>query len=422
MAAIIYRIRGTGETAGIKIRFKSGKFDYEFSTGIKVNRSHWSNKQQRVKNLIEASYREKVNKKLNGLRTYVMNSYYDAGVSNIAITKLWLTKTVSDFLDKPLTKGDESKYFFTPFIEKFIKDARTPYNRNSKIRISERTISTYTTTLSRVKDFEYKFGLKLKISDINLSFHNKFHQFLSEELLLNPNTIGGYFSRIILFCNTAEIQGLEVSKELKSKNFYTPKNETNDIYLNKEEIELIINHKFESERLDNARDWLVIACNTGLRVSDLLSLTNSNIKGNNIEVTTFKTKANIKIPIHIQVKNILNKNGNNFPRKISDQKLNSYIKEVCCAVGLTEITPGAKKVAIKVNGKTIYRKQYGEYPKWQLVSSHTGRRSFATNSYGTVSNLAIMRVTGHKSEQIFESYIKKSSTEFADELRRSWDN
>ena len=114
MAVVIFRIRGIGESAGIKIRFKDGKFDYEFSTGIKVNRRHWSNKQQRVKNLIEAPYREKLNKKLNELKTNVMNSYYDASVTNTVITKLWLKEKVSAFLNEPLNKGDESKFFFIP--------------------------------------------------------------------------------------------------------------------------------------------------------------------------------------------------------------------------------------------------------------------------------------------------------------------
>jgi len=421
MATVIFRIRGIGDTAGIKIRFKHGDFDYEFSTGLKVNRNHWSNKQQRVKNLIEAPYREKLNKKLNELRTYVMNSYYDANVSNTKLTKLWLKQTVSEFLNEPLNKGDESKFFFIPFIEKFINDAKKPFNRNSRTTISNSTISTYYTTLRRLKDFESKYGLKLKISDINLSFHSKFHQYLSEDLLLNPNTIGGYFSKIKLFCNSAELQGFEVSKELKSRNFYTPQNATNDIYLNKEEIELIFNHNFDSDRLENARDWLVIAVWTGLRVSDLLNLTNENIKKGFIHVTTFKTKSNIIIPIHPHVQNILDKRDNNFPKKISDQKFNNYIKEVCHDVGLIEIISGSKKVAMNFDGKTIYRKQYGEYPKYELISSHIGRRSFATNSYGTVPTLTIMKITGHKSEQVFLNYIKTTPMEYAKEMKKSWE-
>lgn len=421
MAIVIFRIRGIGETAGIKIRFKHGNFDYEFSTRIKVNRRVWSNKQQRVKNMIEAPYKEKLNKKLNDLRAHVLNAYYDASITNTPLTKLWLSQTVSEFLKEPLNKDDESKFFLVNFIEEFIEEAKKPYNPNSRIPISESTISTYNTTLRRLKGFESKHGLKLKISDINLSFHKKFHQYLSEDLMLNPNTIGGYFSRIKLFCNNAEIQGLKINKEFKSKNFYSPQNETNDIYLNEEEIKNIFNHKFDSKRLDNARDWLIIACNTGLRISDLLTLTKENIKGNNIHKKTFKTKTNVVIPILRMVQSTIDKYENNFPKPISDQKLNLYIKEVCREVGLTELTLGAKKVAIEVNGEKIYRKLYGEYPKYELISSHIGRRSFATNSLGKVNTLTIMKITGHKSSKIFESYIKKSGIEFAEEFRRSFE-
>ena len=89
---------------------------------------------------------------------------------------------------------------------------------------------------------------------------------------------------------------------------------------------------------------------------------------------------------------------------------------------MNETIIGAKKVAVELNGKKIYRKQYGEFPKWQLVSSHICRRSFATNAYGTVLTLTIMKITGHKSEQVFLNYIKTTPKEYAYELRRSWDN
>ena len=122
------------------------------------------------------------------------------------------------------------------------------------------------------------------------------------------------------------------------------------------------------------------------------------------------------------VQSIIDKYHGNFPKVISEQKLNLFIKEVCKEVGLTELTSGAKKVAMVVNNKKIYRKQSGKFPKYELVSTHIGRRSFATNNYGKVSNLTIMRITGHLTERIFESYVKKSKTTFAEELQKSWEN
>jgi len=53
------------------------------------------------------------------------------------------------------------------------------------------------------------------------------------------------------------------------------------------------------------------------------------------------------------------------------------------------------------------RKKYGRFAKWELVSSHIGRRSFATNHFGKIPTPIIIAATGHKSESIFLKYIGK---------------
>lgn len=418
MATVSFRIKGVEESAGIKIRFKQGdQFDYELSTGLKVNRKHWSNKQQQVKNIIDATYKDSVNKKLNELRAFLMNAYYDACTNNSTITQQWLRDKVNICLNNNHGSDNESNVYFTPFIEKFIERSKKAKNKKTGKPLSEITIHSYHTTLFKLKEFENKYRLKLKISDIGLNFHSRFEKFLSEDQMLNPNTIGGYFSKIKLFCSNAEIQGIDINKELKSKNFYSPQNSTNDVYLNTDEIDLIFNYTFESKRLENARDWLIIGVWTGLRVSDLLQLTSENVKGDYIYKKTYKTQTDVIIPIHPQVKKILDKNDSSFPYKISDQKFNNYIKEVCKKVGLINLISGSKKVAIEHKGKKIYRKQLGNYPKYQLVSSHICRRSFATNFYGKTDTLTIMKITGHKTEKQFLDYIKTTSMEYAEKLK-----
>ena len=100
---------------------------------------------------------------------------------------------------------------------------------------------------------------------------------------------------------------------------------------------------------------------------------------------------------------------------ISDQKFNKYIKEICQKVKFTQLVEGSK-----INKKTK-RKEEGMYPKWELVSSHICRRSFATNLYGKVDNLTIMAITGHQTETLFLKYIKTTDTEKAEKLKEFWD-
>ena len=63
-----------------------------------------------------------------------------------------------------------------------------------------------------------------------------------------------------------------------------------------------------------------------------------------------------------------------------------------------------------------------DYQKWELLSSHTGRRSFATNEYlaGTPS-ITIKAITGHKTEEAFLRYIKLTPNEHAILLKQHWD-
>ena len=68
----------------------------------------------------------------------------------------------------------------------------------------------------------------------------------------------------------------------------------------------------------------------------------------------------------------------------------------------------------------IFRKENGIYKKWELVSTHIGRRSFATNHYGKLPTPVLMSATGHTTEKMFLAYIGKSSIDNAEILRSYW--
>ena len=134
-----------------------------------------------------------------------------------------------------------------------------------------------------------------------------------------------------------------------------------------------------------------------------------------IEFTQKKTGKIMTIPLSSKVIEILNKRNGEFPHPISDQKYNQYIKEVCKLVGINEKVKGSKKLETETDSKK-YRKQSGTYEKWELVTSHIGRRSFATNYYGKIPTSFLIYVTGHSTEEMFLSYIGKSNKDIAMEL------
>jgi hypothetical protein len=103
-----------------------------------------------------------------------------------------------------------------------------------------------------------------------------------------------------------------------------------------------------------------------------------------------------------------------FPYAISDQKYNDYIKTVCEIAEITQIVTGSKLIETKPKSG-IFRKVSKEYRKCDLVSSHIGRRSFATNFYSKIPTSLMINITGHSTEQMYLVYVGKSSQDLAKE-------
>jgi integrase len=185
-----------------------------------------------------------------------------------------------------------------------------------------------------------------------------------------------------------------------------------------DELEKIENTTFKREALESAKDWLIIGCYIGQRVSDLLNLTSENLIVKNgvefIELTQKKTGKYVIIPLHWKIKQILEKRNGNFPRYLSDVKFNLHIKDVCKEAGINTPTEGGKMVK---NEKTkITRKEYGKFPKWELISSHVCRRSYATNFYGEMPTSWLISITAHSTEKQFLEYVGKPAIDTAQQI------
>jgi hypothetical protein len=133
-----------------------------------------------------------------------------------------------------------------------------------------------------------------------------------------------------------------------------------------------------------------------------------------LEFTQKKTNKETTISVHPKVIEMLNKRNGEFPYKISDQKYNDYIKDVCKLAELNEPTKGSKLLETEPKSG-IYRKKQGVYPKWELVTSHIGRRSKATNFYGTMPTSHLINITNHSTEEQFLAYVGKSNKDIAKE-------
>ena len=291
--------------------------------------------------------------------------------------------------------------------------------KNGKTGVTIATLKKYRTIINKIEDFEKYQKKRLKIIDVNLKFHEEFIYFLHNVQRLNVNTTGKYLVFVKTICLSAK-KYVKINKEIQYDEWRQPKEDVAFITLSETEINTIYDHDFsKTPYLENARNWLIIGVWTGARVSDLLKFTKDNIENGFIEYTAQKTAQRIVLPLHPQVVEILKNLNGEFPRQISSQKFNDYIKTVCEFAGINEMVEGSKLKQLKPK---VWRKTKGEFEKWQLVSTHICRRSFADNHYGKLSTTVLMAVTGHTTEQMLLNYIKKAPLDKAEILKEFWQN
>lgn len=422
MARVKFSIKTKSDPANIYIRFyHSRDFDLNCKTGFLINPKYWSNKQQRVKTTSANAFDQIINPKLNDLKETIVTQYNITYNSGKKIDKTWLQSVVSHFNKQPLREEDNPKYYFIPFFQNFIEESKNKINPKTNKKIDSKTISKYQTTLERVADFEKFTNTRLRLIDINLNFHKAFLNYLVTQWMYNGTTNEKYIHIIKGVCKDAKSKDLDVSKDIESKYFTVRREKTYDTYLSETEIDRIFNLEISDKSLDHVRNWIIIGVWTGLRVSDLKRLSSVNLKKETIEITTLKTGDDAIIPIHPQVKKVLIKYNNTFPPPLSEQHFNEKMKDVGELAKINQVIRGKIPHQVTLpNGEEVFRKKIGNYKKFKLLSSHTCRRSFATNHYGKLPNRTIMAITTHKSEAQFEKYLKQSQLEHVEALKKFW--
>ncbi len=314
----------------------------------------------------------------------------------------------------------ETKLDLFGSIERFISDSKTRTNDNTGKPLNEVTIRIYKRSRDLLLEFNKKRKKKIDFSNIDLDFYYDYTAFLTTTKKFSTNTIGKHIRTLKIFLNDATERGLNNSFAYKSKRFKIQGEKTESIYLNEKELQEIYELDLSYvPRLDRVRDLFLVGCWTGLRFSDFSTIAPENIKGDFIEIETQKTKNKVTIPIHPTVKAIMNKykesSVNSLPPSISNAKMNEYIKEFA-----KEVTSLKETITSKTYTKAGLNVTEN-LNRYKLITTHTARRSFATNLYkDKVPAYTIMQITGHKTEKAFLSYIKVSNDEHAKILELHW--
>jgi integrase len=318
-------------------------------------------------------------------------------------------------LDRKVTEQPETMSFYK-FISKFIEESKGRINNKTGKPFAIGTINSYNQCLSVLKDYDP--GQKLNFESIDLDFYHNFKLFLSKRGL-KPNTIAKHFKKLKTFLNDATERGYNTNKAYKSKRFVVAEVVPETIYLSETELTELASLDLQGKpRLERVRDLFLVGCWTGLRFSDFSTLTKDNFKDDLIEITTQKTKETVIIPIYPIVSEIMHKyNGqtaNSLPLPYSNVKMNLYLKE------LGQFIPSLNET-VKINTILKGKEVVKEYHRYELLTCHTARRSFATNLYiDGFPSITIMKITGHKTEKAFMRYIRVTPKEHARLLQSHW--
>jgi len=176
----------------------------------------------------------------------------------------------------------------------------------------------------------------------------------------------------------------------------------------------ILNVKGNVERmlfsLRNCRDIFLIGAYTAMRYSDYAFLKGLKHTDSYISRKSEKTNTKTVIPMHPVIKDILRERNNIIPRATSNQKLNKQLKMLSQLAGLNDI------VETTITKGGIKKRE--TFKKWELVTTHTARRSGATNMFlAGIDTISIMKFSGHGTVKSFMKYIKASPQETAERLK-----
>ena len=223
---------------------------------------------------------------------------------------------------------------------------------------------------------------------------------------LKNSTIEKKLGYLRWFLNWATDRGYNTNLDYKKFHPTLKMTQRKVIYLTKEEIARVRDLELSESQayLDPIRDIFLFCCFSGLRHSDVNNLRCSDIKGDHIEVTTVKTADSISIELNKVTRDILEKykdipfKDNKALPNYTNQAMNRDIKELCKLAGINE---EIRVTTYKGNVRTDKIQ-----PKWELVGTHTGRRTFIVNalSLGITPNI-VMKWTGHSDYKAMKPYI-----------------
>lgn len=414
MATVKFRVLYKTENAQIYIRFSIDRDNvFQIKTGKIINPKYWSVKTSRP---IQTQPQFKIlYTELNELETFVLKEYNSDYSKGVIFSKDWLAEKIDKFYNRIEIKEDDT--VFINYLQNF-----TDFKRSTS-SYTESTLKKYNNLKDRFQSYQKKKKKIFLLQDVSSKILIDFKNYLITDCNLMETTAVRFIKNLKTVLFDAEQNGKSIHYQIRGFSTGTTNTEYK-VFLSFDEIEKIKDVTTLNTDWNIAKDWLVLGCYLGQRVSDLLRMnkrmiyTKTDSEGNTfrfIEIKQQKTGEKVVIPIHDEVETILNKYNGDFPPTFANNfdsnavLFNRHIKKVCELAGIQEMIKG------KVYNEDKKKNEIVETEKYNLVSSHVCRRSFATNFYGNklFTTPQLMAITGHKTENMFLNYIGRTADDWA---------
>ncbi|OHX66718.1 hypothetical protein NH26_10295 [Flammeovirga pacifica] len=371
---------------GIFIRLVDKSKTLKYYTDLKIHPSEWSKKDKKV--LKKNPHYSVYNKNIDYLKNRIWEIYIELSNNNQFPTTEYI-KDQLEVKENVKTKSTEFWDIWNEFLE---------YKKST---IKKNSIKKIISTQNHLSSFATQKNIKLDLEKFNKVFFEKFEQYLSDEVELKISSYGRYLKALKSFLNWASSNDyLENTNHNQFKVKQAP--EGVKVILTKDELNQLRKTTFKENYLSKAKDLFLISCLTALRFSDYSKINKTHIHNANginyLNIRQTKTSEFISIPLNEESHSLIQKLITNEVASISNQKMNKYIKEVCKRANID--TPVTKEI-FKGNFQTSI-----QVPKYELITSHTGRRTFATNLLlQGVPAETVMKFTGHKDYSSFAKYV-----------------
>ena len=433
--AVSFRLR-THKTAGkaplyVRVQDVNLKVNLMLSTHLDVDIETWN------KPHTGRAFKAYINSP-DGRRAYELSEEIKHSIESLLSQNIRLTSAMTEKLIDDIVYREEriiaaqKQHYVTlnQYIDRFITSISSGARQTEKgTNYAASTVKSVRAAMTQFGNFQIEKGRNIDFQDVDMNFYHEYTAYLKEKNY-SINSIGKCIKELKTILRAAESEGYEVNPKYKDKKFKGTRIEVDSIYLTRDDLSKIMSADISklSQGYDLARDIFMVGVWTAQRVSDYNNLSRENIKQHRIpkiidnklvykefqtvEIRQKKTGSKVSVPVNSELKSILERYDYQLPH-LEDQVLNRYMKEICKLAGLDDIV----EIQTTKGGKAV--KEFKQ--KWELVHSHTARRTGATLMYlAGMDYYDIMRITGHTSPTMLKKYIKADSIEVADKITEKY--